>query len=191
MLFKSKQSHRSDAQQELRKYIRIDGVFPVEFTIVRLQGDLPGIDWSRGLTRNISEGGICLETAELDESTINFLRQQNIYLELKMPVPPTKPPIRAVAEIAWIMKAEGASPLFLIGLKFRSISSTELKRLLWHAQMFSISLMWVMWMAVVIFSSAIIWLVIDQNKEPDTGISIEVMKNGLTNSVSFEEKAEE
>lgn len=190
--FNTRKVFSKDGDWEKRKYIRIDGVFPVEFTIVRLQGDLPGIDWRHGQTSNVGEGGLCLETSEINDSIVEFLHRESVMLELKIPVPPTKPPIRAVGEIAWVKKIERAGPpLFYIGLKFRSISSVELDRLLWHARLFQVSAVWVFWTAVVIFLSTILLNVLYNDKKSDMGLKIDVFQNTTTQEISFEEKTSE
>ena len=139
---------------EYREYVRLKSVFPVEFTIVRLQGDLPGFDWQLGQTRNISEEGLCLETNHLTESTIKFLSQQNIMLELRMFIPPTQPAIKAVTEVVWYKK-EGEK--HIVGLKFRSIIKTELERILHHARWFKISSIAVIILAITLVIGLIIF----------------------------------
>lgn len=134
-----------------RQYKRYDSVFPVEYTIVRLQGDLPGLDLQNGSTRDIGKEGVCLETENLTESTLRYLRDNKIYLELRMSVPPSQPPIKVVAEVAWYHKeSEGVMPRFSIGLKFRSIADTELQRLFQHAHWFKISSKFVVIVSIVI-----------------------------------------
>ena len=148
-------SHPSQNSQENRKYVRLESVFPVDFTIVRLQGDLPGIDWQRAQTNNVSEEGMCLETSQLTESTIKFLSQQNIMLELRMFIPPTQPAIKAVGEVVWYQKENDK---FIIGLKFRSIIRSELDRILKHARWFkgvstiAINISFIVFLGLLIFA---------------------------------------
>lgn len=135
-----------------REYIRLDSVFPVEFNIIRLQGDLPGMEWQQGYTCNISEGGLCLETVQVNESTLKFLLSQNIYLGIRMRIPITKPAIKAVAEVAWYSKEPNSHPeKFFIGLKFRTISRLELDRILKHARWYKFSTKIVSTVAIVLF----------------------------------------
>ena len=125
----------SNKDSEKRKYQRLSSVFPIQFTIVRLQGDLPGIDWLEGTTRNVSQGGLCLETTQLTESAIKYLNKQNIFLELRITM--TDGSIKTVVEVAWYKKIEGDVPnLYFIGVQFHSIHDSELNRILQHAQDF-------------------------------------------------------
>lgn len=117
-----------------RKYIRLKSVFPVDFSIVRLQGDLPGLDWKQGYTCNVSKGGLCLESVEIRESTLNFLNQENIFLDLRIHIPLGQKPVKAVAEVAWFKKEEHhESSRFILGLKFHSITQVDLKRVIGQA----------------------------------------------------------
>jgi len=120
-----------------REYLRLESAFPIEFTIVRLQGDLPGINWLNGCTRNVSKGGICLETDKLDEHTSKFISDENVFLELKLFVPPTQPPMKAVTEILWHKKMSDNK--MMLGLKFRTVAKTDINRLMKHAKWFQIS----------------------------------------------------
>ena len=123
--------------EDIRKYVRLKSSFPVDFSIVRLQGDLPGIDWQQATTQNISQEGVCLETSNLTEPIIKYFRDQNVYLDLRMKIPPDKPYIRAVCDVMWY-KVEGREtlPRIIMGLKFRSVQKSELERVLWHARLF-------------------------------------------------------
>ena len=125
----------SEELADKRQYIRLPSAFPVEFTIVRLQGDLPGIDWQLGHTSNVSQGGMCLETAELSETVIQYLQRQNILLELRVRVPFGGPPVKAVAEVAWYRKVGEEMPRsYIVGLKFKSIIAKDLDRILGRAK---------------------------------------------------------
>ena len=134
---KKQEDIRTKDTLELRKYIRLRSSFPVDFSIVRLQGDLPGLDWQQATTENVSQEGICIESTNLMEPTIKYFRDQNIFLELRLKIPPDKPYIKAVCDVLWYhMEGTDDNPKFVIGLKFRSIQQKELERILWHARLF-------------------------------------------------------
>lgn len=120
--------------QEKRRYIRIHGSFPVEFTIVRLQDDLLDMPWSKGHTSNVSQGGIGLETDILSEPVIRYLSKRNLYLEIKIRVPAQEIPMKAVAEVMWYKPMEESDKCFLIGLDFRSIIEDDLTLLISQAR---------------------------------------------------------
>lgn len=124
---------KSDKFSDKRKYVRLKSTFSIQFTIVHLQGDLPGLGWKEGQTRDVSKGGLGLETSELDESTIRFLNKEDIYLDLRIKVPLSSEPVKAVCDIAWFEPMKDNPSQYFIGMKFRSITSENLKRILKHA----------------------------------------------------------
>ena len=102
-----------------RKYVRLESCYPVEFSIVRLQGDLPGISCEKGFTQNVSEGGLCLETASLEYHVFKYLIDNHIYLELKIQAPLPLAPIKAIGEARWFRETTPGH--YMIGINFRSI----------------------------------------------------------------------
>ena len=136
--------------KENRQYVRLPEPLPVEFTIVRLQGDLPGLDWARGVTRNVSRGGLCLETKELSEAMIKYLAHENIYLDLRMSLPFQSPSIKAVGDIVWYRQDAGDPKIFLIGVKFRSIIAKDLNQILRYARVISFSTRSLIWLSIAI-----------------------------------------
>jgi hypothetical protein len=119
--------------QDKRKYIRLKGNFPVDFTIVRLQDDLLDLSWQRGSTSNVSKGGICLETDVLSESVIRYLNGKNLYLDLRVHIPSVGV-VKAIAEVEWYEKMDDRENCYIIGLEFRSIVEEDLRLLLDKAQ---------------------------------------------------------
>ena len=143
-------------EKNLRKFIRLRSSFPVDFSIVRLQGDLPGLDWQQATTCNISQEGICIESANLTEPIIKYFRDQNVFLELRMKIPPHQPYIKAVCDVIWYDKlGSEEAPRFLIGLKFRSIQKNELDRIVWHARLFNV----LSKLGIVVCVGGCLWLV--------------------------------
>jgi len=123
-----------ERRKDKRRYVRLEKIVPVDFTIVRLQGDLPGLSWQRGRTRNVSQEGLGLETEHLDESTIVFLNKEQVYLEARLHVAGHKP-LKAVCEVVWHEPLEGKDTgRYLLGLKFRSIAAQDLRILIGRAR---------------------------------------------------------
>ncbi len=122
-------------EDDQRKYKRLSSSFSVEFTIVRLQGNLPGINWEKGYTCNVSKTGMCLETSHLSEATMKFLSSENIFLDLRIRVPLVSKLIKVVGEVVWFRKKEGEDQSqYYVGLHFRSIPPLSLKLMLRHAK---------------------------------------------------------
>jgi len=116
---------------EHRQYIRLKSTFSVKFTIAHLQESIPGIGWRHGYTSNISQGGIGLESSQLNEAVIKYLDRQDIYLETYILAPFASMPIKAICEVAWFKKQQENT--YFIGLKFRSITKEDLNRILGYA----------------------------------------------------------
>jgi hypothetical protein len=147
-------------ESDKREFVRLKTRFPIEFAIVRLQGDLPGLDWQQATTVNVGKEGMCIETYNLAEPTIKFFRDQNILLDVRMKVPPQDPFIKVVCDVVWYKKeGEESNPKFVTGLRFRSIKKDELDRILFHARLFqSFSVLCVV-LCIMAFVSLIIMAV--------------------------------
>ncbi|VAW12822.1 hypothetical protein MNBD_BACTEROID05-277 [hydrothermal vent metagenome] len=131
----SEEKYQILEEEDQRKYKRLSSSFPVEFTIVRLQGNLPGINWEKGCTRNVSKTGLCLETSQLSEATMNFLSNENIFLDLRIQVPLSPKAVKAVGEVVWFRKKKDeGQEHYYVGLHFRSIPHSSLKLMLRHAK---------------------------------------------------------
>ena len=150
-------THDNKSFVEQRKYTRLNSNFPVEFTIVRLQGDMPGLDWQQGYTCNVSKGGLCLQTVNISESTIRYLSHENIYLELRIRIPLNALPIKAVGEVAWYQRIEKhASAQYLIGLEFKSIKAEDNARILNQAHWMQYSTKAAVILSAILFFALVI-----------------------------------
>ncbi|MFT5388344.1 MAG: hypothetical protein ACI9F2_000128 [Lysobacterales bacterium] len=138
-------------EKELRKFTRLNGRFPVEFTIVHLYDGLPGIGWTPALTQNVSQEGICLEFVDIDEATLKYLHKENIHLSLRINIPPDKPPIKAVCQLAWFHDSEEGEK-YTLGLEFKSVAKKDIRQILTYAQWLHLAAK----IAVLIFGVAII-----------------------------------
>jgi len=124
---------------EQRQYIRLKSIFPVEFAIIHSPQDVLDMHWQQGYTCNVSKGGICLETVLTDEDIVCRLQEGKAYLELRIRIPLGSPSLNARAEATWVQTAGDVPGRYLIGLKFTSISSPDLNRMVRHAQQIKFS----------------------------------------------------
>lgn len=118
--------------KDRRRYDRLPSFCEVDYTIIRLREDLLGMGWNKGVTRNVSQGGLYIETDGLDYNTYKYLSDNNVYLDLRLHVPWVPHDIKAVAEVAWFL--EPSPGHYEIGLEFRSIADSNLKLLLRHTK---------------------------------------------------------
>jgi hypothetical protein len=124
-----------DNQKELRKYIRINTVFPVELKVVNK-------DTGKSLTKNIqcttkdvSKNGLCLVFSS-DSEILAFLKQSNKYkFSISINIPFSSNPIAAYSNIIWHKIVEqGMNSKLLIGVEYESILGKDKKRLYSYAK---------------------------------------------------------
>ena len=120
---------------ERRRYIRVNTVFPVEFEIVSLDDKEIYSEFHQAFTRDVSEGGICLEVNNLKDELAEKLSRKTAKLRLQINMPFSVKPIAAVAEAAWIKKVKEHPPnKYLIGVSYEDIEQRQRKRIVSHAR---------------------------------------------------------
>ncbi len=120
---------------ERRRYIRLDTAFPVEFEIVSLDDKEIYCEFHQSFTRDVSEGGICLEVNNLKDDLAERLNKKTAKLRLQINMPFSPKPIAAVAEAAWIKKIKERHPnKFLVGISYEEISETERRKIVNYAR---------------------------------------------------------
>ena len=82
--------------KELRQYVRMNTIFPVEVEI--------SSHFLQGFTRDISAGGMCLEIKSFAKETEELFLASNTNLALTINTTFAKKPIKAIARIAWLKK---------------------------------------------------------------------------------------
>lgn len=117
--------------QENRKYQRFSRKLPLEFSLTELQeGLVPGVNQKQGMMLNVGKGGMCFECDHLRSSTITYLSQQNVLLDVTVFIPLVQKPLKLVGQVTWHQKVdEQENGKYIIGIKFRSIKSEDLKLL--------------------------------------------------------------
>ncbi len=142
--------------EEKRKYIRLKSVFPVEFLVLPTSVNKLGTSyWRQGYTCNVSGGGICLETTDLDKKTLEALINKSP-LDIRLRLHLMRPMIQAKTEVAWIKKEEeGGRFRFYIGLRFFKIAPQDLNRLLRQARWHKFSLTGALFLVFIFFSAFI------------------------------------
>jgi len=118
--------------QDRRKYVRLPSYCEIDYTLISLHGDVLGMDWQRGTTRNVCEGGLYIETKNFDYRTYKYLLDNKVYLDLRLHVPWVGGPIKAVAEVAWFRESDKNG--YEIGLEFKSITKENIQLILRHTK---------------------------------------------------------
>ncbi|MFH0772458.1 MAG: glycoside hydrolase family 2 TIM barrel-domain containing protein [Candidatus Omnitrophota bacterium] len=121
---------------EDRRYIRLNTFFPVEFAIISLNGKDTFSEFNQSFTRDVGEGGICLEINNLKSDLALRLISKAAKLRLQINMPFSTEPISAIAEIAWVKNIKSSPPnKFLMGISYTAIKDKDRKRILSFAKM--------------------------------------------------------
>jgi hypothetical protein len=125
--------HRSGIER--RRYIRLNTVFPVELEVISLDDKEIYCEFQQAFTRDVSEGGMCLEVNNLKDELAEKLNKKSAKLRLQINMPFSVRPIDAIAEAAWIKKIREHRPnKYFIGVYYEKISEKERKSIVNHAR---------------------------------------------------------
>ena len=116
-------------QQERRDFIRVKEECSVDY---RFLGEVSSVDSEaayRGRTNNISGGGLKLIGQLPNPDWIALMLLGKVALEVSIHLPGDEAPARAMTRIAWIEAADQDSHEFLLGLRFKEISSADRERI--------------------------------------------------------------
>ena len=132
-------------------------VFPVELEeVFKPSGEKIPSRMLQAFTRDVSEGGMCLELKSFGEEAEKLFSIPDAQLDLTINPAFSRHPIKAVAKIVWfIKKQEVAIPLrYLIGVQYIQIDPVNRRRLIRYAK----RLIWIprMTLAVGILMSLLI-----------------------------------
>ncbi len=90
---------------EKRKFQRLEFPLDVTVEIVSAEGAPKGLHRLHIKSRDISEGGICLQTKSIEVDGVNllsgrpFARENRLHLSIELV--PEEPPLMAIGEVQW------------------------------------------------------------------------------------------
>jgi len=118
-----------------RKYIRLNSVFPVEFSLY-FTPEKPASGEYQGFTSNVSEGGLCLNIKNLKPEDEKLILQHRAALKMLISIPLFAKPVDATAEIAWSRRDEKdpSNKSLLIGLSYKEIEPKDKNRIVSYAR---------------------------------------------------------
>ncbi len=126
--------NKEPVSPEQRKYLRLNTIFPVQFRLESMDGEIFISDWRQGFTNNISREGICLCVNNLDISSLKLFEEKKVKLLLEINLSMSKKPISASAKIAWVKEMRPDMHQHLIGLNYECISAQQNNKLLLYAR---------------------------------------------------------
>jgi len=126
--------NKEPVSPEQRKYLRLNTIFPVQFRLESMDGEIFISDWLQGFTNNISREGICLCVNNLELSFLKLFEEKKVKLLLEINLSMSKKPISASAKIAWVKEMRLDMHQHLIGLSYERISAEQNNKLLRYAR---------------------------------------------------------
>ncbi|MCG2714126.1 MAG: PilZ domain-containing protein [Candidatus Omnitrophica bacterium] len=126
--------NKEPVSPEQRKYLRLNTIFPVQFRLESIDGEIFISDWLQGFTNNISREGICLCVNNLELSFLKLFEEKKVKLLLEINLSMSKKPISASAKIAWVKEMRLDMHQHLIGLSYERISAEQNNKLLRYAR---------------------------------------------------------
>ena len=119
---------------EKRKFQRLDVPLEVTVEILSAQNMPKGLPQTHVKSRNISKGGICLETKSMEINGVNLLEgppfARDNRLRLSIGIAPEEPPLMATGEVVWYNVEQGIPEfIFRLGVAFIDISEDGKHRL--------------------------------------------------------------
>ena len=133
------QTPQNKVDIEHRRYIRLDSAVPVEFSVVSLDDKEVYCEFQQAFTRDVGEGGMCLEVNNLKDEFADKLGAKSAKLRLQINMPFSATPITAVANAAWLKKIKQEAPnKYLIGVSYEQISEAERKKIVDYARLLRI-----------------------------------------------------
>ncbi len=110
-------------------------VFPVEFELASENGLRSRVILLQGFTRDVGEGGMCIELKSFGRETERRLQVPDITLDLTINPSFSVSPIHARAKIIWLKKQENPLPVkYQLGVEYIRIDANSRKRLIDHAR---------------------------------------------------------
>jgi len=112
-----------------RDSVRLSRVLPAKFKLIDEVKSKDLTKMNPGIIRNISAGGVLLETGELNEAWIEGLALGTIQVVLEIQLPDTPKVVKVLARTAWFSKIgkdkQVEQEKYIIGLRFVDITTAN------------------------------------------------------------------
>ncbi len=128
----SHQSAKVTGTVEMRRYVRMDTVLPVEVTLRNLDGGGPTV---QAFTRNVSRGGMCIELAALGPLAEGAGLGPSTVLHLLIHPLFSPKPIRAVSRVIWHREDETYALRYRVGVVYEEVDGKDARRIWSYALM--------------------------------------------------------
>jgi hypothetical protein len=115
----------AESADKRRRYIRVPSVVPVDFQFVSAQQGPLDAEVRTGITRDLSEHGLCLRIAQLPKALLDSVQageKQDVGIVLDIPIP--RRTLRVSGRIVWTDTTVEPGQVVL-GVEFRDIAGTD------------------------------------------------------------------
>ncbi|MFH0855631.1 MAG: hypothetical protein V1869_03890 [Candidatus Omnitrophota bacterium] len=119
---------------EQRKYVRLDTVFPVQFSLLTIDGKINLSGPLQGFTNNLSSGGICLCVNNLELRFAQMIKEHQAKFSLMIDIPFLRKPIGALALPVWVKVDTAGGNKYYIGLLYEVIEASANHKLMSYAR---------------------------------------------------------
>lgn len=118
-----------------RKYIRLNTCFPIEYSFYFSVGTTLTKEY-QGFTRDISEGGLCLDAKNLSDNDSELVSKKWPSLNLVIDIPVLGHLVKATAKVVWVKKDESDKERnnYFVGVSYLDIEPKDKKRIINYAR---------------------------------------------------------
>ncbi|MCX7926633.1 MAG: PilZ domain-containing protein [Candidatus Omnitrophica bacterium] len=119
---------------ERRRYIRLDSVFPVQIRLLSANGKTILSDWQQAFTHNVSDGGMRIDIHNCSPELFNLLQEGTVKLQLKILLPLSAAFVNAQAKISWFSESQKELKSVSLGVVYEYIEPSGQKRIMRYAR---------------------------------------------------------
>jgi c-di-GMP-binding flagellar brake protein YcgR len=123
-----KERHVRYCERERREFVRVEAEVPVHYRFLSHDAAFTATEPVEGRTANISGGGLLLSASIPDPDWVSGLLTGRIFVGVKVELPGSAKPVKALTRAAWIEPVQGTADGYLLGLRFKEITRDDLDR---------------------------------------------------------------
>jgi len=171
---------------ERRKYIRLNSCFPVEFSFFFPAGTILTKEY-QGFTRDISEGGMCLDAKNLSDEDSELVSRKWPRLSLTIDIPVLGHLVKTRVKVMWVKKDESdqGKHNYFIGVSYLDINSRDKRKIINYARRLkylprlAVALLLLMFLGIAVLSFYHIQARKDNKVLVDQLVSVSEVKSDL------------
>jgi c-di-GMP-binding flagellar brake protein YcgR len=118
-------------ERERREYVRVKAEVAVRYRFLSHDPAFEATDYTDGITRDVSGGGVLMDAIVPDADWIPALLTEHIFLGIELDLPGGDKPVRALTRAAWVQAdVRSEDDCCLMGLRFKEITREDLDRVI-------------------------------------------------------------